>query len=156
MVSRPKLVLQNLEHDQHVSIKFTSILTRTNLSWMCLSKIRFLYSFLFPCIKVIIYKIRKTLKLYFISNFAKLQLGWNLRYSCKYYIAKLLCNKRAKLLYNKKAKLPYNKKLYILTNENHRFFATSNTLATSKKEPVHWNIIGWAAKPNKVLSSISI
>ena len=29
-VSPPKPVLQNLEHDQHVNIKFTSILTQTN------------------------------------------------------------------------------------------------------------------------------
>ena len=38
-LSRPKSVLQNLEHDWYVNIKFTSILTRTNLSWRCLSKI---------------------------------------------------------------------------------------------------------------------
>ena len=50
----------------------------------------FLYSFVFPCIKAIIYKIRKTLKLYFILNFARLQLGRNLRYSYKYYVAKHL------------------------------------------------------------------
>ena len=31
-LSQPKPVLQNLEHDRHVNIKFTSILTRTNLS----------------------------------------------------------------------------------------------------------------------------
>ena len=55
-----------------------------------LFKNRFLYSSLFPCTKAIIYKIRKTLKLHFILNFARLQLGWNLRYSCKYYIAKRL------------------------------------------------------------------
>ena len=29
-VSRPKPVLQSLEHDRHVNIKFNSILTRTN------------------------------------------------------------------------------------------------------------------------------
>ena len=29
-LSRPKPVLQSLEHDWHVNIKFTSILTRTN------------------------------------------------------------------------------------------------------------------------------
>ena len=55
----------------------------------------FLYSSLFPCIKAIIYKIRKTLKLHFILKFARLQLGCNLRYSSKYYIAKRL----AKLLF---------------------------------------------------------
>ena len=38
-LSQPKPILQNLEHDWHVNIKFTSILTRTNLSWRCLSKI---------------------------------------------------------------------------------------------------------------------
>ena len=55
-----------------------------------------------------------------------------------------------------RGKTVYNKKLYILTNENYRILAISNTLAASRKEPVHWNIIGWAAKPNKVLSSMSL
>ena len=31
-LSRPKPVLQSLEHDRHVNIKFISILTRTNLN----------------------------------------------------------------------------------------------------------------------------
>ncbi|KAL0008121.1 hypothetical protein SO802_009623 [Lithocarpus litseifolius] len=31
-LSRPKPVIQNLEHDRHVNIKFTSILTQTNLN----------------------------------------------------------------------------------------------------------------------------
>ena len=131
-------------------------------------KNRFLYSSLFPCTKAIIYKIRKTLKLHFISNFARLQLGYNLRYLCKYYIAKHL----AKLLFtsltlktynwgSKQTKVPKcicskkyqvhldssytikelnyytTKKLYIITNENHRFLATSNTLTSSRKELVH-------------------
>ena len=65
--------------------------TNTNqLKLKVLIKNCFLYSFVFPCIKAIIYKIRKTLKLYFILNFARLQLGRNLRYSYKYYIAKHL------------------------------------------------------------------
>ena len=133
-----------------------------------LFKNRFLYSSLFPCTKAIIYKIHKTLKLHFILNFAILQLGYNLRYLCKYYIAKHL----AKFLFtsltlktynwgSKQTKVPkyicakkyqvhldssytikelnysQQKKLYILTNENHKFLATSNTLVASKKELVH-------------------
>ena len=39
ILSQPKPVLQNLEHDWHADIKFTSILTQTNLSLRCLSKI---------------------------------------------------------------------------------------------------------------------
>lgn len=46
-LSRPKPVLQSLEHDRHVNIKFTSILTRTNLNWRCLSRIVFLNSCLY-------------------------------------------------------------------------------------------------------------
>ena len=38
-LSRPKPILQDLEHDWHVNIKFTSILTRTNLNWKYLSRI---------------------------------------------------------------------------------------------------------------------
>ena len=65
-VSRPKPVLQKLEHDRHVNIKFISILTRTNLIRKCLSRICFLNSCLFSYIKTIIYKkMMKTLN--FIS-----------------------------------------------------------------------------------------
>ena len=147
----------------------------------------FLYSFLFSCIKAIIYKNDENFETSFHLNFARLPLGWNLRYSCKYYITKRLAKllftnltpktynwglKQTKvlnyicaqglstswfLLYNKRAKLLYNqKKLYILTNENHRILATSNTLVAAQKEPVHWNIIRWATKPSKVLSSMGI
>ena len=38
-LSWPKPVFQNLEHDQHINIKFTLILTQTNLSWRCLTRI---------------------------------------------------------------------------------------------------------------------
>ena len=38
-LSQPKPVLQDLEHDRHVNIKFTSILTRTNLNRKYLSRI---------------------------------------------------------------------------------------------------------------------
>ena len=76
--------------DQHVNIKFTLILTWTNLNWRCLSRNCFLYSFLFSCIKAIIYKNDENLETSFHLNFARLPLGWNLRYSCTYYIAKHL------------------------------------------------------------------
>ena len=130
-----------------------------------LNKNRFLYSFLFSCIKGIIYKNDENLETSFHLNFARLPLGWNLRYSCKYYIAKRLAkllftnltpktynwgSKQTKvlnyicaqglstswfLLYNERAKiLPKKKKKpIILTNENHRILATSNTLTASRK-----------------------
>ena len=56
----------------------------------------FLYSCLFlvflliSCIKATIYKNDENLETSFHLNFTRLPLGWNLRYSCKYYIAKRL------------------------------------------------------------------
>ena len=40
-------------------------------------------------------------------------------------------------LEHNRGKTVYNKKLYILTNENHRIFAISNTFTASRKEPMH-------------------
>ena len=107
----------------------------------------FLYSFLFSCIKAIIYKNDENFETSFHLNFARLPLGWNLRYSCKYYITKRLAKllftnltpktynwglKQTKvlnyicaqgsstswfLLYNKRAKLLYNQKKTIHSNK---------------------------------------
>ena len=90
VVSRPKPVLQSLEHDQHVNIKFTSILTRTNLNWRCLSRICFLEFLFISYIKATKYKNDENLENSFHLNFARLSLSGNLGYKGKYYIAKRL------------------------------------------------------------------
>ena len=79
-----------------------------------LNKNRFLYSFLFSCIKAIIYKNDKNLETSFHLNFARLPLGWNLRYLCKYYIAKCL----AKLLFTN---LPFVRIIWKILNKMTRF-----------------------------------
>ena len=82
-----------------------------------LNKNRFLYSFLFSCIKVIIYKNDENLETLFHLNFARLPLGWNIRYSCKYYITKRL----AKLLFTN---LPFVRIIWTILNKMTRFPTT--------------------------------
>ena len=86
-----------------------------------LNKNRFLYSFLFSCIKGIIYKNDENLETSFHLNFARLPLGWNLRYSCKYYIAKRL----VKLLFTN---LPFVRIIWKILNKMTRFPTTKTCI----------------------------